>query len=206
MRSTGLGRQLRQPDRIPAPRERVLTYIRLRQLDVTDMTETRGVVREHVETHPGVYFNELTRDLDIATGQAQYHLRRLLDSGVVDSEAVRGRTHYFPTGYDPWERRTIALLHRETVRSIIVYTLEVSEASATELTEELGVARSTVSWHVSTLVEADIAEKVYDQQGRSHIRLTRPEETRDLLGEVTPSLPERLVDRFTRLVDANFTD
>lgn len=170
------------------------------------MTETRGVVREHVESHPGVHFNELTRELDIATGQAQYHLRRLLDSGAVDSEAVRGQTHYFPTGYDPWERRTIALLHRETVRGIIVSALESPEPSATELTEELDIARSTVSWHVSTLVEADVAEKVYDQQGRSHIRLTRPEETRRLLDEVTPSLPDKLVDRFTRLVDASFGD
>ena len=170
------------------------------------MSDTRGVVREHVEAHPGVYFNELTRDLDIATGQAQYHLRRLRDSGAVDSEALRGRTHYFPTGYDPWERRTIALLRRETARSIIVTALEEREPSASDLAEELDVARSTVSWHVSALVDADVAEKVYDQRGRSHIRLTRPDETRRLLDEVTPSLPDKLVDRFMRLVDASFTD
>ncbi|MFC4405996.1 winged helix-turn-helix transcriptional regulator [Haloarchaeobius iranensis] len=170
------------------------------------MSDVRRSVHHHIESHPGVHFNELARELDIATGQAQYHLRRLLEAGRLDTEELRGRTHYFPTGYDPWEQRTIALLRRETVRGIIVAALEEPEPSAAELAEELDVARSTLSWHVSTLVEAGVAEKCYDQQGRSHITLTRPEETRRLLDEVTPSLPDRLVDRFTRLVDDSFLE
>ncbi len=169
------------------------------------MSDTRDAVRDHVESHPGVYFNELTRELGIATGQAQYHLRRLLDSGALDSESLRGRTHYFPTGYEPWEQRTIALLRRETAREIIVRTLDSGTVAASDLPTDLGVARSTVAWHVSTLVDADVAEKTYDKDGRSHIRLARPEETRRLLDVVSPSLPAKLLDRFTRLVDANFT-
>ncbi|SEW34911.1 winged helix-turn-helix transcriptional regulator [Halobacterium jilantaiense] len=170
------------------------------------MMDVRRAVDEHVESNPGVHFNELARNLDIATGQAQYHLRNLRKAGSLDVEEVRGRTHYFPPGYDPWEQRTIALLRRETVRSIIVAALEEPEPSAADLAADLDVARSTISWHVSTLIEADVAEKTYDQKGRSHITLTRPAETRQLLGEVTPSLPDRLVDRFTRLVDDTLVD
>jgi predicted transcriptional regulator len=168
------------------------------------MSEVRRQVRSYVEANPGIHFNELTRQLDIATGQAQYHVRRLRKAGDLDAERLRDRTHYFPTGYDAWERRTIALLRRETVRSIIVSALEDGEPSAGELADDLDVARSTISWHLSTLVEAGVAEKTYDSQGRTHVRLTRPEETKRLLGEVSPSLPEKLVDRFTRLVDASF--
>lgn len=168
------------------------------------MSNVRREVRRHVESHPGVHFNEITRSLDIATGQAQYHLDRLLDSGRLDVERLRGRTHYFPEGYDPVEQRTLALLRRETVREIIIYALDHGDPSATTLASELDVARSTVSWHVSTLVDAGIAEKSYDSQGRAHIRLTRPTATRELLAEVKPSLPEKILDRFTRLVDASF--
>lgn len=170
------------------------------------MSDVRRTVHRHIESHPGVHFNELARDLDIATGQAQYHLRRLCEAGSLDTEELRGRTHYFPTGYESWEQRTIALLRRETVRGIIVAALEEPEPSAADLAEELGVVRSTISWHVSTLVDADVAEKCFDRHGRSHIRLTRPDETRRLLDEVTPSLPDRLVDRFTRLVDDGLAD
>lgn len=168
------------------------------------MSEVRRAVRQHVESRPGVHFNQLARNLDIATGQAQYHLDRLLDAGAVQSERLRGRTHYFPEGYDAWERRTVALLRRETAREIIAAALDGDDPAAGELADRLDVARSTVSWHVSALVEAGVAEKVYDQRGRTHVRLTRPEETRRLLDAVSPSLPDRLVDRFTRLVDASF--
>jgi predicted transcriptional regulator len=163
------------------------------------MSDVREAVRRHVQSHPGVHFNQLARELDIATGQAQYHLRRLGDDVV--TETLRGRTHYFPTEYDAWQRRALALLRRETARAIIAHALETDEPAAADLAADLDVARSTVSWHVSTLVETGVAEKCYDSQGRVHVRLTRPEETRRLLGEVSPSLPDRLVDRFTRLVD-----
>jgi predicted transcriptional regulator len=166
------------------------------------MNDVREAVRRHVQSHPGVHFNQLTRDLDIATGQAQYHLRRLGDEIV--TETVRGRTHYYPDGYDAWQRRALAVLRRETARALVAHALETGEPAATDLADDLGVARSTVCWHVSTLVETGLAEKRYDSRGRVHVRLTRPEETRRLLGEVEPSLPDRLVDRFTRLVDEGF--
>jgi predicted transcriptional regulator len=170
------------------------------------MGNVRRSVHRHIEANPGVHFNELVRSLDIATGQAQYHLRDLVDDGRLDVAEVRGQTHYFPPEYDPWEQRTLALLRRETVRSIILTALEAPEPSAADLAEELDVARSTVSWHISTLVEAGVAEKTYDQKGRTHLALTRPERTRQLLEAVTPSLPDRLVDRFTRLVDDTLVD
>jgi len=166
------------------------------------MSELREAIAEHVRSHPGVHFNELVRDLDIATGQAQHHLRRLCKRDELVTEKLRGRTHYFPDGYDPWDRRAVALLGRETTREIIAHALgSGTPAAAAELASDLDIARSTVSWHVSTLVEAGLAEKTYDGQGRVHVRLTRPEETRRLLEQVSPTLPDRLVDRFTRLVD-----
>jgi predicted transcriptional regulator len=168
------------------------------------MTDVRREIRQHVLAHPGVHFNELTRQLDIATGQAQYHLRRLRDGGDVETEPLRGRTHYFPEGYDAWERRALALLRRETAREIIVFALEAGEPREARIAEELDVARSTVAWHVSALVEADVAEKCYDERGRVRVCLQRREEVYDLLDEISPSLPDRLVDRFTRLVDAGF--
>jgi predicted transcriptional regulator len=168
------------------------------------MTDVRRQISQHVLANPGVHFNELTRQLDIATGQAQYHLRRLREGSTLETEHLRGRTHYFPTGYEPRERRTLALLRRETVREMLVYALEAGEPREADIAEELGVARSTVAWHVSTLVEAGVAEKCYDERGRVRLCLHDPDELCRLLEEISPSLPDRLVDRFTRLVDASF--
>jgi len=70
------------------------------------------------------------------------------------------------------------------------------------LTTELDVARSTVSWHVSNLSEAGIVTKSDDRP--MTLSLTRPDRTAEVLKLVSPSLPDRLVDRFIRTVDSLF--
>ncbi|WP_251343460.1 winged helix-turn-helix transcriptional regulator [Haloplanus halophilus] len=166
------------------------------------MTDVRRRVRDHVRRNPGVHFNQLVRNLDIATGQAQYHLRRLGRSGDVVAERIRGRTHYFDTEYDAWERRVLSLYRRETARELITHLVEDGRLPASTLADRLDLARSTVSWHVDTLEDAGVVERSYGDRGRVEVSLTRPSETVALLQAVTPSLSDRLVDRFMRLVDA----
>lgn len=165
------------------------------------MTETRTRVRSHVEANPGVHFNAIGRALDIATGQTQYHLRRLLESGSLRRLEVSGRTHYFPAGYSETEQAAIALLRRETTREIVLLLLDDEIDRPAELADSAGVARSTVEWHLGTLVDHGFAEKVRDGRTVS-VRLTEPELLRELLVAIDPGVPDRLVDRFARLVDS----
>ena len=165
------------------------------------MTDTRSRVRSHVETNPGVHFNAVSRNLDIATGQTQYHLRRLLRKDALHSAEICGRTHYFPDGYSTQERAAIALLRRETTRELVMLLLERGETTPGTLADELEIARSTVEWHLSNLLEYDLVKKEYDGRTVS-VRPTRPELLRETLIEIDPSLPDRLVGRFSRLVDS----
>ncbi|MDZ5809786.1 winged helix-turn-helix transcriptional regulator [Halorubrum sp. AD140] len=164
------------------------------------MPNTRTRIRRHVRDTPGVHFNRVGRELDIATGQAQYHLRRLVRDGELDVERVGGRTHYFEPSFDPWERRALAFLRRETAREIIVRLHAEGPTRSASLANELDLARSTVSWHVSNLVDSGVVEKSDDRP--MTLSLARPERTADLLDEVSPSLPDRVVDRFIRTVDS----
>jgi len=170
------------------------------------MSTVRERVHDHVEANPGVHFTALTADLDIATGQAQYHLRKLARAGDVVAEEIRGRTHYYDRSYDAWERRVLAYARRETARALLVHLLEDGPLSAADLVDRLDLSRSTIAWHVSSLDEAGVVEKAYGDRGQVVVSLVRPAATRRLLGEVTPSLANRLVDRFTRLVDEGLTD
>lgn len=166
------------------------------------MATTRTRVRRHVRDTPGVHFNRVGRDLDIATGQAQYHLRRLVRDGELAVERVAGRAHYFDPAFDPWERRALAFLRRETAREIIVRLHADGPTKPTTLADDLDLARSTIAWHVSNLADAGVIEKSDDRP--MTLRLARPERTADLLDAVSPSLPDRLVDRFVRTVDSIF--
>ncbi|MFB6196056.1 MAG: winged helix-turn-helix transcriptional regulator [Haloplanus sp.] len=168
------------------------------------MTDVRQRVREHVHGNPGVHFNELVRNLDIATGQAQHHLRRLDRNDEITAERIRGRTHYFDTGFDAWQRRVLSLYRRETARRLITRLLDEGQLPASTLATRLDLARSTVSWHVDSLEGAGIVETTYGDRGQVEVTLTRPAETQRLLRRVTPSFSDRLVDRFMRLVDTGF--
>jgi predicted transcriptional regulator len=162
------------------------------------MSETRRRIRRRIDRDPGIHFRGLTRGLELATGQVQYHLARL--DGVTE-EQVNGRTHYYPPGYDDWERHALAMLHRETARGIVVALVEDDGARPDDVADRLDVARSTLEHHLDGLVAGDVVAKQRDGN-RVTLSLTRPDETVALLGTVEPSLAERLTDRFERLVDS----
>lgn len=165
------------------------------------MSETRDRLRRHVEAHPGLHFNALVRRLDLAPGQVQYHLRRLAGDDRVVGDDLYGQTHYFPPGFDPIERRTLALARRETARDVLFYLLERDEVPAAAVADDLDLARSTLSYQLERLVDADLVTERRDDRRKVYVSLARPDETLRLLRRIRPSLPARLVDRFTRLVD-----
>jgi predicted transcriptional regulator len=164
------------------------------------MSETRRDIADHVGANPGVHFSAVVRALDLAPGQVQYHLRRLRSEERVVTEQVRGRTHLYPPRFDDWERAALAMFRRETARDVLAHLLDVGEATPAELADQLGVARSTVEWHLDELTDRDLVDK-RREGNRVRLELARPEATADLLAEITPSLPDRMVDRFARLVD-----
>jgi predicted transcriptional regulator len=165
------------------------------------MSETRERIHDHVERHPGRHFNALVRALDLAPGQVQYHLRRLKREGEVVEERCRGRTHYFTPEYDALERGRIAVLRRETARDVLVYLLDAGASDPATVADALDIARSTLEWHLDRLVEQDLVEKHRDARNRVTLAVVDREEAVWLLEEITPSVPDRMVDRFTRLVD-----
>ena len=173
------------------------------------MSRTRSHIRDCVTHNPGIHFNEITRTLDIATGQTQYHLRKLLSEGLLTSEEICGRTHYYPPTYSRWERGAIALLRRETTRELVLLLLEADDnrLPPAEMTDRLELARSTVEWHLSNLVEHDVLAKrtTEIQNGEQLIvELADPDDVYRLLREIEPRLSDRLADRFTRFTDELF--
>jgi predicted transcriptional regulator len=170
------------------------------------MTDQRQRIADYVAANPGAHFNALTRGLDLAPGQVQYHLKKLTRQDRVVEEPLYGRTHYYTPEYDDWERGAIAVLRRETARDVLLRLLEAGPSSPAAVAEDLDVARSTLEWHLDHLTEQDLVRKDRDARNRVTLVPARPTETARLLADVSPTTPERLVDRFTRLVDSLLTE
>jgi predicted transcriptional regulator len=165
------------------------------------MTGTRNQIARQVRRNPGIHFNELIRTLDLAPGQVQYHLRKLERSHDVVEESLYGRTHYYTPDYGTWERGALAVLRRETARDVLVYLMANGSSTPNAVADGVNIARSTLEWHLNHLVEQDLVEKQRDPRNHVTLVITHPEETARMLRLVEPSIADRLVDRFTRLID-----
>lgn len=165
------------------------------------MSATRETIVAHVTKHPGVHFNGVVRDLDLAPGQVQYHVRRLRRDNALAAGDYYGRTHYFPPELGEWERGAFALAHRETARDVLYSLLDDGPSRPADVAQRVGVARSTLEHHLDHLVECGVVEKRRDSRNRVTLVLTRPDDTVCVLETIRPSAPERFVDRFERLVD-----
>lgn len=164
---------------------------------------TREHIANRVTADPGIHFSALVRELDLAPGQVQHHVHRLLRGNDLVQESLYGRTHYYPPGYDAFERRALALARRETARDVLVALLD-GDRRASRLADDLDLARSTLSYHVTRLVDVGLVEKHTDARQRVVLALADPERTAALLADIEPSLPNRLVDRLERLLDSVF--
>jgi predicted transcriptional regulator len=165
------------------------------------LTGRRAELARTIADLPGIHFNGLVRRLDLAPGQVQYHLRELLGDGDIVRSSLYGQTHYFPPEYGAFQRGALAVCHRETARDVLLHLLEHGPSEPAAVARSLGIARSTLEWHLDHLVEQGLVEKRRDGKRRVTLALANPSETAALLAEIEPALPDRLVDRFTRLVD-----
>lgn len=168
------------------------------------MQRQRQRIERYVTNHPGTHFSELGRELDLAAGQVQYHVRKLLKRDTLVQKRLYGRTHYYPPTYDEWEQGALALLRRETAREVLVTLLENGPSRPDETAEAVGVARATLEHHVEHLTEQNVIEKEYGRNNRVTLSVVDPEATADLLVAIEPSLSDRFVDRFVVLLDEIF--
>ncbi len=81
---------------------------------------SRAMIYNYVVSHPGAHLRQICSQLDIAMGSAQYHLERLVDGELLESEKEsRYRRFFASRRFSEFEKRVISLLNRDTTRKIV---------------------------------------------------------------------------------------
>lgn len=164
--------------------------------------DSRREIYRLVEEHPGIHFRDLLERLDYAQGTLQYHLRRLADDGLVAVSDDGKYTRYYPAGeFSESDRAVMNALRRTYSRRIIAHLLADGPLTTAELSDRLGKARSTISWHLSKLVDANLVTKERDGVA-VYYALSDPDRARYLYTIHRKSFTDRLVDRLLGLWDA----
>ena len=125
-----------------------------------DANETREAIRGYVPTTPGAHFSKLRDDLQLGTGEAQHHLRKLVDDGEIESTKDADYRRYFPADrFDDLDKRALGYLRRETPRGMVLARLRNPDATGAALADDLGVSRPTVSAAAAALEDAALLDR-----------------------------------------------
>jgi predicted transcriptional regulator len=122
-----------------------------------DGPETREAVFGYVTRTPGAHFSKVRDDLRLGTGEAQYHLRRLVEADRVESRRDGDYRRFYPAGrFSAFERVALGHLRRETPRGILLALLRTPGMTGAALARELDVSAATVSTHAGDLADAGL--------------------------------------------------
>jgi predicted transcriptional regulator len=123
-------------------------------------SDARDAIVGYLATTPGAHFSKVRDDLQLGTGETQYHLRQLSEDGAVESHRDGDYRRFFPVGqFSTFEKRALGYLRRETPRGMLVELLRDPDVTAGELAAELDVSRPTISNYAGDLEAAGLLSR-----------------------------------------------
>jgi predicted transcriptional regulator len=114
----------------------------------------------YVAATPGAHFSKIRDDLGLGTGEAQHHLRGLVEEGALESHKDGDYRRYFPAGrFSPDERVALGYLRRETPRGIVIALLRDPGCGPSALSDRLEVSRPAISKAAAELADAGLLDR-----------------------------------------------
>lgn len=146
----------------------VLRYSRRDDSDPLEH-ETRADVYEILTADPGTTLPDLSDRLETPLSTVRYHVQVLQREGLISSQKQRGNRRFYPVGVE--NEALTAALQTDTTADIVRSLADRGAATVGDLVDDIGKSYSTVSHHISRLVEDDII--VREKEGRKRVcRLT----------------------------------
>jgi predicted transcriptional regulator len=152
--------------------------------------DVRQRVYDAVRRYPGIHLREIDRQTGVSAPLVQYHLRKLVEEGFVELHEQGGYARHYPTAkgksarVEPDDLPLVGLLREEVPLHVVLLLLDKGPLTHSRLVEELGNAKSTVSYHLAKLAEAGVVER---EPGKAELRLADRERVYRLLLAYRPT-------------------
>jgi len=118
--------------------------------------------------NPGSYFYDLTKEFgDDSTNPSspatvQWHLRKLINAGLIDTVKHGGKRVYYPKGLrDKEVEKAYTILRNKTAKEIFQFIVNNENAYQKQIASAIrdGVHHDTVRWHTQRLAEVGLIEE-----------------------------------------------
>lgn len=137
-------------------------FSRIKREDLLEHPVREGLW-ELVQNSPGIHFQEIVRQMEKGRGTLEHHLRKLVAADLLVEKSGQGFTCYFPKGQV--DRRIMAAapaLKSAGARQLLQAIRSAPGSSAQEVAGRLGMAPSTINYHLKRLVAAELVESQRD--------------------------------------------
>jgi len=161
----------------------------------------RVQILEFIKANPGSHLRGIKRELNLAMGVLQYHLRRLeKDQSIISRRRGLYKRFYKRLDFEVEEQEILGVLFQETERDLLLYLLKTPDATQKELSEFAHISASSTSWHMKRLVEAGLVKSRRQGSFVYYVAKGDPVKILTLLKSYHPRIWERWAERLAHLL------
>lgn len=170
--------------------------------------DRRRRLYEALMAYPGLHLAELARQADVEEKLARYHIRVLVKSGLATKKREGNKNLYYPKVeadlgskevIDRRDKEALGLLRRPVPLRMVLALLDAEEGlTMGEIAEAAAVSRSTATYHVEKLKDAELVRVTVEGRAR-RVHLDDHERVSELLSEYPP--PKDIVSGFVEMWD-----
>ncbi len=155
----------------------------------------RKRIAEYIRRNPGVHFRQISRDLDLAIGQLDFHMNALVKGEVLVKESGTGNARFYVRDkFSKDERKAMSILRREIPRGIVLYLLDNPGSGPSKILGNFTFTSATMSYHLRRLEKTGVLR--VDQDGRErHYFVDDPELVESLLILYRSTLMDTIVEK-----------
>jgi len=161
----------------------------------------RVQILEFIKANPGSHLRGIKRELNLAMGVLQYHLRRLeKDQSIISRRRGLYKRFYKRLDFEVEEQEILGVLFQETERDLLLYLLKTPDATQKELSEFAHISASSTSWHMKRLVQAGLVKSRRQGSFVYYVAKGDPVKILTLLKSYHPRIWERWAERLADLL------
>ena len=161
---------------------------------------TKDRVYQFISRHPGSYFREVLRSLEIGTGNLQYAIEVLEREGKITAFRLGSYKHFYPSEIGEEKKNVLGMLSQESPREILLFLAKKPGASQTEVAREIRCSSPTARWYLRRLESLSLVRSNRSGAVMKYYANASVPELSTLLKMYRPRIWERYADRMADLL------
>ena len=121
--------------------------------------KTREKIYSIIKEKPGICVRELQRETRFSIGQLSYHLSLILRANLIKETLDKRFRRFYPLETNEFEMKILSLLRQNSIRNILTLFLVKNKITNKELSKNIKLSKSTISWYIQNLENSNLLNK-----------------------------------------------